>query len=137
MPPRCGFTHIAHIARVNVRPPRYRAVMDDMQPVMTLTPELDPRRDVVAVTMGMPDGMAPGRLQSFADGASAVLLRLGAAGVTVTAAACLLRVWVAVEGAPDGDAAVLEGVRLAEDAAGGWLVVDGAERGGPACPVIS
>jgi hypothetical protein len=104
--------------------------MDEHRPVMdTLTPELEPRRDVVAVTLRMPDGATAGYLQSFATSAHAVLERLGMGGIGVEATSCLLRVWVTVVGAEDGEAAVVEAVRRVEGPAGGYMVVDGAERG--------
>jgi hypothetical protein len=104
--------------------------MDAAHPVMdTLTPELDPRRDLVAVTLRMPDGASAEYVQSFATSAASVLHRLGMNGIAVEATAYLLRVWVPVTGAGDGDAAVAEAVRRVEGAAGGYLVVDGAERG--------
>lgn len=102
----------------------------ETRPLMdSLTPDLEPRRDVVAVTMRMPDGATAEYVQGFAASAASVLHRMDMHGVMVEATAYLLRVWIPVTGAESRDAAVLEAVRRAEGAAGGWLVVDGAERG--------
>lgn len=106
--------------------------MTDVHPVTTLTPELEPRRDVVAVTLRMPDKASAEYVQSFASSAATVLHRLGLDGLVVEATSYLLRLWVPVVGAGDGDSAVAEAVRRVEGASGGYLVVDGAERGEPA-----
>jgi hypothetical protein len=98
--------------------------MDGAHPVMdTLTPELEPRRDLVPVTLRMPSGASP-FVQSFAVAAASVLKRLADDGMGIEGHEFLLRVPVLVTGAASREAAERLAREQAAAAAGNWLVVE-------------